>query len=77
LNPVILDYVFLSHESHERGHRYVLELFDQIPILSLSMRLGEASGAALAMTLLEAGVKIYNEVATFKEASVAHQGERE
>jgi nicotinate-nucleotide--dimethylbenzimidazole phosphoribosyltransferase len=76
LNPVILDYVFLSHESHERGHRYVLEAFKQTPILNLSMRLGEASGAALALTVLEAGVKIYNEVATFAEASVAHQRER-
>ncbi len=75
LNPAILDYVFLAHESQEGGHRYVFEEFKQRPLLNLSMRLGEASGAALALNILEAGARIYNEVATFKEAEVANKKE--
>ena len=75
LNPAILDYVFLAHESQERGHRYVYEEFDQLPLIRLSMRLGEGSGAALAFNILEAGVNIYNEVATFQEAEVANKKE--
>jgi len=75
LNPSILDYVFLAHESQERGHRYVMEEFGQTPLLTLSMRLGEGSGAALALNILEAGVRIYNEVATFQEAQVANKKE--
>ena len=77
LNPVVLDYVFVGHESEERAHRFVLEKFDQKPLLRLSMRLGEASGAALAIGILEAGVHIYNEVATFEEARVANKKESE
>jgi nicotinate-nucleotide--dimethylbenzimidazole phosphoribosyltransferase len=75
LNPAIADYIFIGHESEERAHRFVLEKIGQKPLLRLSMRLGEASGAALAVSLLEAGVRIYNEVATFEEARVAGQKE--
>jgi len=75
LNPAILDYVFLAHESQEQGHRYVFEEFQKSPLLSLSMRLGEASGAALALNIIEAGARIYNEVATFQEAEVANKKE--
>jgi len=75
LNPAIADYIFWAHESQERGHRYVLEEFNQRPLLNLNMRLGEASGAALALSLIEAAVKIYNEVATFQEADVANKKE--
>ena len=75
LNTAVLDYVFLSQESQERGHGIVLREFRQEPLLRLSMRLGEASGAALALGLLEAGVRVYNEVATFEEAQVAQKKE--
>ncbi len=75
LNPVISDYMFVGHESEERAHRFVLEKFNQQPLLRLSMRLGEASGAALAVNILDAGVRIYNEVATFEEAQVANKKE--
>jgi len=75
LNNAVCDYVFLAHESQERGHRTVIEELNQIPLLALSMRLGEASGAALAFNILEAGVNIYNEVATFQEAEVANKKE--
>lgn len=71
MNSRILDYLFFAHESEEYGHRKLLESLEVKPVLNLAMRLGEASGAALALNLLEAGVRIYNEVATFAEAGVS------
>lgn len=71
LNPSILDYFFFAHESEERGHRILLEELDVKPLLRLSMRLGEGTGACLAMGILETAVRAYNEVATFEEAKVA------
>jgi nicotinate-nucleotide--dimethylbenzimidazole phosphoribosyltransferase len=73
LNPKILDYLFFAHQSDEYAHRALLQALEVEPILNLSMRLGEASGAALAMGILEAAVRIYNEVATFEEAGVANR----
>lgn len=70
-NAKSLEYLFFAHESAEQGHRYFFERFDVRPILDLSMRLGEASGAALALNVLDAAVHIYNEVATFAEAGVS------
>ncbi|MRR54316.1 MAG: nicotinate-nucleotide--dimethylbenzimidazole phosphoribosyltransferase [Deltaproteobacteria bacterium] len=73
LNPCIKDYLFAAHESVEIGHRYMLEHLSAEPILDLRLRLGEGTGAALAMGLIEAGVKILKEMATFAEAGVAEQ----
>ncbi len=75
LNPLIKDYLFAAHESVEIGHRYMLEHLSAEPILDLRLRLGEGTGAALAMGLIEAGVKIMKEMATFAEAGVAEQQE--
>ncbi len=77
INPLVLDYIFLGHESQEKGHRLVLAELGQEPVLRLSMRLGEASGAAMAVNILEAGIRIYNEVATFEEAQVAGKKQAE
>lgn len=71
LNERVLDYLFFAHESEESGHRLFFETLETEPVLNFSMRLGEASGAALAMGILDAAVHIYNEVATFTEAGVA------
>jgi nicotinate-nucleotide--dimethylbenzimidazole phosphoribosyltransferase len=73
LNPTVKDYMFAAHESVEIGHRFMLEHIGLEPILDLQLRLGEGTGAALAMTLIEAGVKIYKEMATFAEAGVASE----
>jgi nicotinate-nucleotide--dimethylbenzimidazole phosphoribosyltransferase len=75
MNPAIKDYVFFSHLSQEKGHRFFMEQFGAKPILDLDMRLGEGTGAALAMTVIEAAVKIYNEMATFSGAGVSRQPE--
>ena len=71
LNSTVLDFLFFAHQSQEKGHRVLLEEMEVSPLLDLGMRLGEASGAALAMGLLDAAAAIYNEVATFEEAGVA------
>jgi nicotinate-nucleotide--dimethylbenzimidazole phosphoribosyltransferase len=73
LNPLVRDYLFAAHESVEIGHRFMLEHLAAEPILDLQLRLGEGTGAALAMGLIEAGVKIMKEMATFSEAGVAEQ----
>jgi len=71
INPKVLDYLFFAHQSGEQGHALLLETLEAKPLLNLSMRLGEASGAALAMGMIEAAVCVYNETATFSEAGVA------
>ncbi|MDD5705042.1 MAG: nicotinate-nucleotide--dimethylbenzimidazole phosphoribosyltransferase [Kiritimatiellae bacterium] len=69
--PPVREYLIFSHLSHERGHRAVVKALRARPVLELDMRLGEGTGAALAMTIVEAGVKIYNEMATFSGAAVS------
>jgi nicotinate-nucleotide--dimethylbenzimidazole phosphoribosyltransferase len=64
-------YMFFSHQSAEQGHRLFFERFEARPILDLGMRLGEGTGAALAMSVIESAVKIYNEMATFGDAGVS------
>ncbi len=71
LHPHVRDYIFAAHESVEIGHRFMLRHLGAVPILDLKLRLGEGTGAALAMGLIEAGVKILKEMATFAEAGVA------
>ncbi len=77
LNPGVRDYIFAAHTSVERGHWIMLEKMDLKPILNLNMRLGEGTGAALAISLIEAGVKIYNGMATFGDAGVSGGGDEE
>ncbi len=71
LNPHVKEYLFAAHESVEIGHRFMLERIGVRPILNLDLRLGEGTGAALAMPLLEAGIKILAEMATFEQAGVS------
>jgi nicotinate-nucleotide--dimethylbenzimidazole phosphoribosyltransferase len=73
LSPPVKDYLFFSHLSAEAGHGVFLKQFGARPILNLDMRLGEGTGAALAITLVEAAVKIYREMATFTSAGVSNQ----
>jgi len=66
-------YLFLSHLSNENAHGKMLELMGQQPLLTLDLRLGEGTGAALAMSLIEASAKILSEMATFDEAGVSDE----
>ncbi len=74
LEPMTKDYMFAAHHSVEIGHKVMLEKIGLIPILDLGMRLGEGTGAALAMQVIEAGLKIYREMATFGEAGISAGG---
>jgi len=71
IEPKTKDYMFAAHKSVEIGHTAVLEKIGLRPILDLDLRLGEGTGAALAMLMIEAGLKIYKEMATFGGAGVA------
>ncbi len=70
ISDSVKDYLFFSHCSAEEGHQIFFERLGVRPILDLGMRLGEGTGAALAMSIIEASVKIYNEMATFDSAGV-------
>ena len=69
--PTSRDYMLPSHVSAERGHRAVLESLELEPLLDLGMRLGEGTGAALAMPIIEAAAATLSEMATFAEAGVS------
>jgi len=73
LNPVVCHYILASHRSEERGHEKMLEILNKKPILDLGMRLGEGTGAALAMHIVEAAVRILSEMATFESAGVSNE----
>ena len=73
LEPNTKDYMFAAHNSVERGHKAMLNKMGLDPILDLHLRLGEGTGAALAMLIIEAGLKIYKEMATFGEAGVSEE----
>lgn len=73
IKPEVRDYLFFSHMSQEKGHRVIMNNIGARPVLDLDLRLGEGTGAALAMTIIEASIKIYNEMATFSSAGVAEK----
>ncbi|HTX73335.1 MAG TPA: nicotinate-nucleotide--dimethylbenzimidazole phosphoribosyltransferase [Rectinemataceae bacterium] len=71
LCPASLKYAIASHCSAESGHRLMLEALGLRPLLDLGLRLGEGTGAALAMPLCDAACRILDEMATFDEAGVS------
>jgi nicotinate-nucleotide--dimethylbenzimidazole phosphoribosyltransferase len=77
LKPEVKDYLIAAHCSQEKGHRLMLAYMDLKPLLDLDMRLGEGTGAALGMGIIEAGVKILTEMATFQSAGVSERVDEE
>lgn len=73
LEPKIKDYLFAGHCSVEKGHKIILDYIGLKPILNLEMRLGEGTGAVLAMNIIEAAVKILTQMATFEGAGVSEK----
>ncbi|MBI5555289.1 MAG: nicotinate-nucleotide--dimethylbenzimidazole phosphoribosyltransferase [Elusimicrobia bacterium] len=71
LKPKVKHYLMASHCSAEQGHKYILEHLGLKPILDLNLRLGEGTGAALAIQIIEAAIKILAQMATFKDANVS------
>jgi nicotinate-nucleotide--dimethylbenzimidazole phosphoribosyltransferase len=74
IDAAVLDVLIASHRSPEPGHALVLEALGLEPLLDLELRLGEGSGAALALPLLRAAVAILEEMATFDDAGVTDSG---
>jgi len=71
MSPSVGDYIFPSHRSSEPGHKIFFELLGHPPLFDLNMRLGEGTGALLAVNLIQSAVKVYNEMATFQSAGVS------
>ena len=71
IDPAVRGYLFAGHQSQEPGHRVLLAHLEIAPILDLDMRLGEGTGAVLAMPIIEAALKIYQEMATFASANIS------
>lgn len=71
LAPRVKDYLFAAHRSQEKGHAASLAWLGLKPILDLDLRLGEGTGAALAMPIIDAACKVLCEMATFDEAGVS------
>jgi len=74
INPTLRPWLLFSHQSAERGHIRLLEALQAQPLLSLDLRLGEGSGAALALPLVRMACALHNSMATFAEAAVADRG---
>ncbi|WP_165311164.1 nicotinate-nucleotide--dimethylbenzimidazole phosphoribosyltransferase [Vibrio ziniensis] len=70
IEPECRDYMIFAHCSDESGHKKVLQLLRAKPLLSLSLRLGEGTGAVLAVPLIKAAAEFYNSMASFEEAGV-------
>jgi len=73
LSPAVVPYMVAGHRSVEGGHAYALAHLGLEPLLDLQMRLGEGTGAALAISLVEAATKVLAEMATFAEAGVSEK----
>ena len=68
--PNVRDYLIFAHQSEEQGHQRMLAFLQAKPLLSLGLRLGEGTGAALALPLIQAAVNFYNEMASFSDAGI-------
>ena len=73
LSPHVKPYLIASHQSVEGGHKIILDHLGLKPLLNLGLRLGEGTGAALGISLVEASLKILDQMATFSEAGVSEK----
>ncbi|HNX56565.1 MAG TPA: nicotinate-nucleotide--dimethylbenzimidazole phosphoribosyltransferase, partial [Prolixibacteraceae bacterium] len=71
-NAEVRNNCVFCHSSNERGHKLMLEKLDAKPMLQLDLRLGEGTGAALALPLVQAAVNFLNEMASFEDAGVSN-----
>jgi nicotinate-nucleotide--dimethylbenzimidazole phosphoribosyltransferase len=73
LDPTVLDYCVFGHCSAEHAHRALLEHLQVKPLLDLGMRLGEGSGAAVALSVVRAAASLFTDMATFEGAGVSNR----
>ncbi len=71
LAPLARGYLFAGHHSVEVGHRYMLDHLELEPLLDLRLRLGEGTGAAVAMELIDAATRVLADIKTFEEVAIA------
>ncbi len=74
IEPKTKDFMIAAHRSVEKGHRVILDRIGLKSLLELDLRLGEGTGAALAMSIVDAALKVYNGMATFQGAGVSEKG---
>lgn len=77
LQPGIMKNAIVSHQSDENGHAAMLRFLNVKPLLQLGLRLGEGTGAALAMPLIQSSVHFLNQMASFESAQVSNKAEHE
>jgi nicotinate-nucleotide--dimethylbenzimidazole phosphoribosyltransferase len=70
ISPIAREYLFAGHNSVETGHRFMLDYLKLEPLLNLKLRLGEGTGAAIAMELIDASTRILFEIKTFDEVAI-------
>lgn len=75
LNNSVRPWMLFGHQSAEPAHQYLLQDLEATPLLQLGMRLGEGSGAVMAVDILRAACRLHNEMATFAEAGVADKSD--
>ncbi|WP_293763466.1 nicotinate-nucleotide--dimethylbenzimidazole phosphoribosyltransferase [uncultured Aquitalea sp.] len=73
IEPTVADWLLASHRSEETGHALALQALGLTPLVALGMRLGEGSGAAASVPLLQLAIRLHNEMATFAEAGVTEK----
>ncbi len=73
INPDVGNWFIYGHQSKEPGHKYVLQALKATPLLDLDMRLGEGSGAAMAVSIIKQAIGLHNNMATFEQAGVAEK----
>jgi len=73
MNSAVKENCIFCHCSNERGHELMLDFLKAKPLLQLGMRLGEGSGAALALPLVRSAVAFFNEMASFEDANVSNK----
>jgi len=71
INSGVRPWFIFSHQSAEQGHAYLLQALNAKPILALDMRLGEGSGAAMVLPIIDLACKLHQEMASFEEAGIA------
>lgn len=70
IQPSCREYMLFAHQSHESGHKFMLQELAATPLFDLSLRLGEGTGAVLAVPMIKATVEFYNHMASFEQAGV-------
>lgn len=73
IEPLVKEYAIFCHQSDENGHKFMLEYLKVEPILNLNLRLGEGTGCALALPLVQASVNFINQMSSFEQAGIENR----